>query len=319
MQEIKDETVVSYKWAYFGLFALLALVAAMVLFGDHEQSLPAGQNPDSRSPQVALPPLTDHQSKVRDAEAGDSAKQFDLALDYRFGRGIARDDSEANRWLIRSAEKGHMFAMRLLEEDYLKGEHVTRDTERHLFWLKKCAEAGILDSQVKLVGYYFNGTDFLAANPIECLRWGKSAADAGSSYAQCIVGIIYGTGKGVPRDYAEALKWYRLAAQNGEATAQFNLGVLHWNGYGVPVDLKQAAEFYKKSAEAGSVSGHAQFGFALMHGKGVEKNLSEGVRHTKIAASNAIPNELKAFAWSALAPPNDASAPSGRVKESSSC
>jgi hypothetical protein len=34
---------------------------------------------------------------------------------------------------------------------------------------------------------------------------------------------MYGTGTGVPQDYAEAVKWYRMAAEQGDAEAQSRL------------------------------------------------------------------------------------------------
>ena len=40
-------------------------------------------------------------------------------------------------------------------------------------------------------------------------------AQQGDAQAQFNLGVMYGEGQGVPRDYAEALKWFRLAAAQG--------------------------------------------------------------------------------------------------------
>lgn len=59
----------------------------------------------------------------------------------------------------------------------------------------------------------------------------KRAAERGNATAQCGLGYMYGTGKGVERDYEEAVKWYRRSAEQGNASAQCNLGDIHvWDG-----------------------------------------------------------------------------------------
>lgn len=47
----------------------------------------------------------------------------------------------------------------------------------------------------------------------------------GDAAAQCVLGVRYEQGKGVPQDYAQAAAWYRKAAEQGDATAQYYLGV----------------------------------------------------------------------------------------------
>ena len=63
-------------------------------------------------------------------------------------------------------------------------------------------------------------------------RWTRPAAEQGDATeqsvatVQCLLGISYRTGRGVPQDDAEAARLFRLAAERGNATAQFNLGVM---------------------------------------------------------------------------------------------
>ena len=51
-------------------------------------------------------------------------------------------------------------------------------------------------------------------------------AEQGDAAAQCLLGVVYAQGLGVPQDYKEAAKWYRLAAEQGHAAAQRNRGLL---------------------------------------------------------------------------------------------
>ena len=72
------------------------------------------------------------------------------------------------------------------------------------------------------------------------MRWYRLAAEQGLALAQLSLGVMYGTGAGVPEDDAEAVRWWRLAAEQGNARAQFNLGVSYDNGEGVPQNDVQA-------------------------------------------------------------------------------
>ena len=49
----------------------------------------------------------------------------------------------------------------------------------------------------------------------------RARAEAGDATAQLDLGLMYGTGRGVPQDFAEAVGWYRKAAEQGTALAQF--------------------------------------------------------------------------------------------------
>ncbi len=46
----------------------------------------------------------------------------------------------------------------------------------------------------------------------QALAWYRKAAEQGNAKAQHNLGLMYGTGNGVPKDYVEAHKWYNLAA-----------------------------------------------------------------------------------------------------------
>ena len=80
----------------------------------------------------------------------------------------------------------------------------------------------------------------------------KPLADQGAAWAQSQLGVMYGSGQGVPKDDAQAVKWYRLAADQGEAVAQYNLGNMYANGQGVPKDDAQAVKWFRLAADQGN-------------------------------------------------------------------
>ena len=71
----------------------------------------------------------------------------------------------------------------------------------------------------------------------------RPLAEQGDANAQAMLGGMYGSGRGVPRNYLESVKWGKLAAEQGNAEAQFNLAMFHAFGLG---DLAiDAVEAYK--------------------------------------------------------------------------
>jgi len=86
------------------------------------------------------------------------------------------------------------------------------------------------------------GTD--NKNKAEDAKWYRMAAEQGDAGAQFNLGLMYGNGQGVPRDFAEAMKWWRKAAEQGLAIAQYYLGMAYANGEGVTQDYISAYMWY---------------------------------------------------------------------------
>jgi hypothetical protein len=49
----------------------------------------------------------------------------------------------------------------------------------------------------------------------------------------------------VPQDYKEAMKWCRLAADKGNADAMWLIGILYGSGLGVPLDDQEGLKWSK--------------------------------------------------------------------------
>jgi TPR repeat protein len=82
-------------------------------------------------------------------------------------------------------------------------------------------------------------------------------AERGNRRTQFLLGDMYHTGSGVPRDDVRAAYWYRQAADQGLAQAQYQLGIMYLNGQGVPADETAAEEWMQKAAD----QGHEQAAF----------------------------------------------------------
>lgn len=81
----------------------------------------------------------------------------------------------------------------------------------------------------------------------------RRAAEAGDPEASAVMGLLYQTGQGVPRNIDEAARWFRRAAERDDCAGQYHLGLLHLQGKGVPKNIDEAAHWLRR-AEAHSAA-----------------------------------------------------------------
>ena len=80
----------------------------------------------------------------------------------------------------------------------------------------------------------------------------RALAEQGDADAQAMLGGMYSSGRGVPRNYIEAVKWARLAAEQGHAEAQFSLAISHAFGFGgLSIDVVEAHKWAAIAASNG--------------------------------------------------------------------
>jgi TPR repeat protein len=76
------------------------------------------------------------------ADGGSRDAQYNVALLYLDGKGVARNYDEALKWLQRAANQGQLEAQHDLGASYGKGEIVKRDYVQAYKWLSLCAAKG---------------------------------------------------------------------------------------------------------------------------------------------------------------------------------
>lgn len=78
------------------------------------------------------------------------------------------------------------------------------------------------------------------------------AARSGNAEAEELIGVMYASGLGVPRDDMRAFEWYLRASMKGHAGAQSGIGWYYEVGRGMPEpDLIRAYTWYVLSAIGG--------------------------------------------------------------------
>lgn len=71
------------------------------------------------------------------------------------------------------------------------------------------------------------------------------------------------------KDMATAVRIWKAWAAKGEAEAQTLLGAMYWSGEGVPRNLNEAARLYLAAAKQGYARAQNNIGFMLGFGEGV--------------------------------------------------
>ena len=151
------------------------------------------------------------------AVGGDAKAQLELAIRYRDGKGVTKDDKQAMQWAHKAADAGNADAMDFVGFAYLRGAVIKR-------------------------------------NPAIAIAYFKAAADdsaqAAFNLGQCFFGA-----QGTEQDCPKALEWWKKAAESGHGRAAANAAMAYHSGEGIAADAVQARRLAERAAELNDPSG----------------------------------------------------------------
>lgn len=190
---------------------------------------------------------------------GDAKAQFDLAMRYRSGRGVEKDDEQSLRWLMESANQNHLDAVWHMGHIYENGKSgVTKDYAAAAYWYLKLAQSGPQNNEMLQNGYTNIGAMYLTAEaPYANYQLGaewlaRSYYETGDRYAASMLGEMYYNGTaGAPVDYVLAKEWSERAAEKGEMIAMRLLALMHLEGVSGTPDVTKAREWIIEGAAKG--------------------------------------------------------------------
>jgi uncharacterized protein len=136
----------------------------------------------------------------------------------------------------------------------------------------------------------------------------RNAADKGSTTAMVELGVMLGTGTGVPKDEAQARRLFERAAEAGNPRGVTNLAALTG---GAPSDPVRARALFARAAETGSAEAQYQLGLMTADGIGGPRDDVTARAWFEKAATQGHPGALErmgAFAQSGRGGPQDSSA-----------
>lgn len=130
---------------------------------------------------------------------------------------------------------------------YATGKGVPRDPVKARSWFRVAAFQGSSPSDIAM-NIMFVGDTNMIHDPT-ALAWLQMTAANGNALAQADLGMMYGAGTGMPRDYSKSLSWLTKSAAQGNALGEVMLGAFYENE--VKPDYPRALAWYDKSAKQG--------------------------------------------------------------------
>lgn len=159
---------------------------------------------------------------IEKAQKGDSAAQLELAIKYRDGKGVEKNNAEALRWGHMAADQGNADAMDFIGFMYFRGVAVPHDADI-------------------AIGY------FKAAS--------KKSAGAAWNLGQCYFAAL-----GVPQDIPKALELWEKAAAMGHGRAASTAAMTYLSGEGVTPNPTKARKLAERAVELNDPSGYIVLG-----------------------------------------------------------
>ncbi len=230
----------------------------------------------------------------KDAEKGNADAAYELAIKYRKGKEVVKDETTALQYLQMSAEKGNVNAQFFVAAAMLNGT-LPAEPNKVFTYLHHAAMGGLAHAQYNVAKCYEMGygTD---KNETIALEWLSRSAENGNSDAQYEFGCIADNSK----RYEEAFGWYQKSALQGHVQAQLRLGLLYYWGLGVVEDNQKAFEWFSRSAEAGFNWAKYWLGNMYQEGYGIAKDRDMAIEWYREALDSSATEELKGNVYNRL-------------------
>jgi len=175
---------------------------------------PIGQYEDN---QATVPDTPEAASTLNAAAGGgDPISQFQLGLSYLEGGRTA----EGIELIRKAADQNQPAAQYRLAKLYETGEGVPQNSEMARKLTERAATQGNRIAMHDLALYHAEGRGGLTANLKTAAKWFEKAAERGVVDSQFNLGVLFESGKGLPRNREDAYVWYAIASGQGDQTAR---------------------------------------------------------------------------------------------------
>lgn len=193
------------------------------------------------------------------ADLGETRCQGELGWAYANGAGTKRDYTEAVKWYRAAAEQGDPIGEYGLGVRYLQGQGVARDVSQAMYWFQKAADAGHADAAFNLGALLANQIPGHEGPPdfASAAKYLTIAANQDISDGQCILGLLYFHGYGVPQDSVTAYKWILLSRRGSRSCDQDEV-----NLRGIMTE-QQLAEAKRRAAEFKPIPSSINYGSSV--------------------------------------------------------
>lgn len=236
------------------------------------------------------------------AEQGNAAAQYNVALLYEDGLGVAQNYARAAHWYRLSAEQGDVDAQFSLGLMYNVGRGVPQDHVQAVYWYRQAAVQGDANAQFNLGAMYNNGHG-VVQNSVQAMYWFNLAAEQGhpavdEALATISIAEAYATADAAydRGDYAEAYRLWLPFAEQGHVGVQALFGYMYSQGLGVAQNDVQAAHWYRRAADQGHAGAQYNLGTLYFNGRGVPRSNDQAIEWFARAAEQGHADAQNALA-----------------------
>jgi len=148
---------------------------------------------------------------------------------YASGNGVPEDMEEARKWYLKAADKGCTEAQTYLGIMHLDDYSLTSRLKA-IHWLRKAVRKQNGEAYLTL-GDIYSGMYGGRANERKSAKYYVLAAEAGSYFAQYIMGMRFQEGDIVEYDPERAFRYFSMAADQGYPEALAEVAVCYMGGY----------------------------------------------------------------------------------------
>jgi TPR repeat protein len=146
----------------------------------------------------------------KEADQGNANAQYQLAIAYNNGDGVAIDKKQAVAWCRKAAEQGLAEAQNCVGSTYQSGDGVEKDYVAAVFWYQKAQQQGYAEACVNL-GYMYDLGLGIEQDRVKAVELYRQGAEKGSLNGMLDLAISYMDGSGTEVDLVESYKWLELA------------------------------------------------------------------------------------------------------------
>jgi len=167
---------------------------------------------------------------LKRAIAGQRDNQLLLGLNLLRGDGVPVDRKAGVEWVVKAAEAGAPLAARYVEYKLQDGERIEIDETKVAAALKIQADAGDIESMRVLAPMMIRGRGMAQDPQAGIALLLKAAEKSTGGEVQYQIGDLYLIGtNGLASDHEEAMRWYAISASRGNVHAMATLGGLWEN------------------------------------------------------------------------------------------
>ncbi len=192
-------------------------------------------------------------NKVSFYDSSDAVAPYGMSIGYRYFK--EGNHKEAFKVFLFHAMKGNVSAQENIAVYYRTGDGVPKDERKYIAWLYLAAKNGSDISQFEL-GSKFRLGELVPGSDVEAMKWFTHASSQGHAAAYNSIGIIFAHpfDSGIKPDYKKSFDFFTQASNLGLPNADVNLGDSYLAGLGAEKNKSIAKEYYLKAAQNGSMS-----------------------------------------------------------------